>query len=451
MAERRKQGLCYYCDEKYSLGHKCKEPKFFQIGATDHSPSEEGPPLEEPEEEEEDNQQNNVLEEPMISLHALAGISSPQTLKIRVSNFQVQIANGGTTKCEGHCQNVKLQMGNYQLKTHMFAIHMGVCDIVLGVEWLRTLGLITMDFQELYMSFKQNNHTHTLRGLQAGAPSIISSHRMEKLLKKGHQGVIAQFNAIQAFEPNSLHIHPEMQQILNNHLPAFDKPHELPPLRGKHDHSITLVPGAQPPNVRPHRYPFAQKNEIEKIIKELLEAGVIRPSISPYSSPVVMVLKKDGEWCMCPNFRALNKLTVKDKFPIPVVDDLLDELNGAQFFTRLDLHSGYHQIRMKEVDIPKTAFRTHEGHYEFLVMPFGLCNDPSTFQSLMNHLLKPYLRKFVLVFFDDILIYSRTWATHLQHVDLLLQLLRKHKLFVKMSKCSFGREEVEYLGHIMGR
>jgi len=236
---------------------------------------------------------------------------------------------------------------------------------------------------------------------------------MEKLLKEGHHGVIAQFNAIQAYKPKTVHIHHEIQQILNNHLPVFDKPHELPPSRGEHYHSIALVPGAQPPIVHPYRYPFSKKNEIEKIIKELLEGGIIRPNTSPYSSLVVMVLKKDGEWHMCPDFRALNKLTVKDKFPILVVDYLLDELNGAQFFTKLDLRSGYHQICMKEVDIPKTAFRTHESHYEFLVMSFGLCNSPSTFQSLMNHLLKPYLRKFVLVFFDDILIYSHTWAAHL--------------------------------------
>ena len=147
---------------------------------------------------------------------------------------------------------------------------------------------------------------------------------------------------------------------------------------------------------------------------------------------------------MCSDFQAFNKLTIKDKFPIPVVDDFLVELHGSHFFAKLDLCLGYHQICMKEVDIPKTTFQTHEDHYEFLVMPFCLCNAPSTFQSLMNHLLKPYLRKFVLVFFDDILIYNLTQDKHIQHVDLILQLLWNHKLFVKLFNFSFGMKEVKY-------
>ena len=229
---------------------------------------------------------------------------------------------------------------------------------------------------------------------------------MDKLLRKGHARIIDQLHALQLCETQTPDPPSEMQKILDTYSSVFDFPTSLPPSHGEHDHSIPLILGSQLPNVCPYNYPFDQMNEFEKIIQELLAARVICPSTSPYSSPVVMVLKKEGDWWMCPDFRALNKLTIKDKFPIPIIDYLLRKLHGVIYFTKLDLHYGYHQIRMKEEDIPKIMFLTNDGHYEFLVMLFGLCNDPSTFQILMNKILKPYLWAFVLVFFDDILIYS---------------------------------------------
>jgi hypothetical protein len=153
----------------------------------------------------------------------------------------------------------------------------------------------------------------------------------------------------------------------------------------------------------------------------------------------------------CPYFHTLNKLTIKDEFPIPIIDDLLDEFIGAQYFTKTYLCYSYHQICMKDEEIPKNAFSNHEGNCEFLVIPFGLCNSTSTFQSIMNRVIRPFLCHFFLVFFDDILIYSKTWTSHITHVDQVLHQLSNHQLFLKQSNCVFGSLEAEYLGHIVGR
>ncbi|GJS76205.1 retrotransposon-related protein [Tanacetum coccineum] len=239
-----------------------------------------------------------------------------------------------------------------------------------------------------------------------------------------------------------------VEDLLIEYADVFSMPNALPPKRS-HDHQIPLLPNTSPNNIRPYRHHQNQKDAIELMVKELLDSGVIRPSQSPFSSPIVMVKKKDGSWRMCIDYRQLNKHTVKDKFPIPMIEELIDELQGSVIFSKLDLRSGYHQIRMKDDDIHKTAFRTHDGHFEFLVMPFGLTNAPSTFQSLMNTVFKPFLRRFTLVFFDDILIYSRNAIEHWHHLECVLQVMRENTLYAKQSKCAFAVSEVEYLGHVI--
>jgi len=211
-----------------------------------------------------------------------------------------------------------------------------------------------------------------------------------------------------------------------------------------------LEEGAKPVITTPYRHPNKYKDKIEKAIKELLDMGHIRPSSSPFASSVVLVKTKDGTMRMCIDDMALNKKKIKYRYPIPRIDELLDELHGVVYFTKIDLCSGYHQIKMREQDISKTSFWCYYGHYEFLVMPFGLTNAPATFQSCMNHLINNQLRKFLLVFFDDLLIYRKTWEEHLQLVEHILAIMEEQSLYAKESKCEFGMTEVLYLGHIIG-
>jgi hypothetical protein len=184
-------------------------------------------------------------------------------------------------------------------------------------------------------------------------------------------------------------------------------------------------------------------------LKELLDLGLIRPSVSPWGAPVIFVKKKDGSLRLCIDYRDLNRATVKNRYPMPRIDDLFDQMKGAAVFSKIDLRSGYHQLRIKEGDIPKTAFRTRFGHYEFVVVPFGLTNAPAVFMSLMNGVFRKYLDRFVQVFLDDILIYSKNEREHEEHLRVVLSCLRENKLYGKLSKCSFFQKEIHYLGHII--
>lgn len=209
--------------------------------------------------------------------------------------------------------------------------------------------------------------------------------------------------------------HVDIQNLLEDFSDIFGVYTSLPPARAQ-DHKIPLKDENTLIKIRPYRYPTVQKAEIEKIIQEMLHNREIRDSTSSFSSPIVMVKIKDDNWKLYVDYRQLNQLTIKDKFPIPIIEELLDELSHAKVFSKLDLRSRYHQIRMNEDDIHKTAFRTHEEHYEFLIMPFRLTNAPSNFQALMNIIFEPLLRKSVLVFFYDILVFSTSWEEHLDHL-----------------------------------
>ncbi|XP_060974274.1 uncharacterized protein LOC133039400 [Cannabis sativa] len=283
--------------------------------------------------------------------------------------------------------------------------------------------------------------------IQGSRVPRISALKARDLLRSGCVG----FLAVVVDSSKPVLLGPEEVKVVKEFLDVF--PEELPglPPQREIDFVIDLIPGAEPVSKAPYRMAPAELKELKIQLQGMLDLGFTRPSVSPWGAPVLFVKKKDGTLRMCIDYRELNKLTIKNKYPLPRIDDLFDQLQGKTVFSKIDLRSGYHQLRIREEDIPKTAFRTRYGHYEFLVMSFGLTNAPAAFMDLMNRVFKDFLDNFVIVLFDDILVYSRSKAEHEQHLRMVLQRLRDHKLYAKFKKCESWLSQVSFLGHIVGK
>ncbi|GAU37387.1 hypothetical protein TSUD_22610 [Trifolium subterraneum] len=485
---RRDKGLCYWCDEKFSFTHKCPNRQLMLLQYDD---KDEDPVLETLTQTTPitTNSPDTNQPEHHLSLNAMKGTrnmgvlrfagsiehievqvlidggSSNNFLQPRIAKFlklpieprpqfKVLVGNGEIMTAERVINKLPLEIQGHKLDVPVFLLPVAGADVILGASWFATLGPHVADYASLTLNFFLKDKFVTLTGEVVPIPTPAQFHHFKRLTNTDS---IAECYTIQWLKSNDTedifkdlptNIEPKIAMLLHTYKDLFKPPTALPPNRA-HNHAIPLIDGASPVKVKPYRYPHCQKTQIENMIQEMLQQGIIQTSTSPFSSPNILVKKKDGTWRFCTDYRALNAITVKDCFPIPTVDELLDKLFGAKYFSKLDLRSGYHQILLQPEDRHKTTFRTHQGHYEWLVMPFGLTNAPATFQSLMNHIFQHALRKYVLVFFDDILIYSSTWQDHLKHLDVVLGVLQENTLFIKLSKCSFGVMEIEYLGHMV--
>ncbi|GJY90399.1 putative nucleotidyltransferase, ribonuclease H [Tanacetum coccineum] len=323
-------------------------------------------------------------------------------------------------------------------------IELGSFDIIIGMDWLsRNDAAILCGEKKVRIPLK--SRTLVIEGNRNNSRlKIVSCIKAQKYIEKGCELFLAQVTEQESKEKRleDVPVIRDFPEVFPDELPGLPPPRQV-------EFRIDLIPGAAPVARAPYRLAPSEMKELSKQLQELSEKGFIRPSSSPWGAPVLFVKKKDGSFRMCIDYRELNKLTIKNRYPLPRIDDLFDQLQGSSVYSKIDLRSGYHQLRIREEDIPITAFRTRYGHYEFQVMPFGLTNAPAVFMDLMNRVCKPYLDKFVIVFIDDILIYSKNKEEHGKHLKTILNLLRSEKLYAKFSKCDFWLDSVQFLGHVI--
>ncbi|GJU68143.1 putative reverse transcriptase domain-containing protein [Tanacetum coccineum] len=359
--------------------------------------------------------------------------------------YDVELADGRIIGLNTILKGCTLNFLNHQFNINLMPVELGSFDAIIGMDWLAKYQAVIVCAEKI-VRIPWRNKTLIIHGDGSNQGNvtrlnIISCTKTQKYMEKGFPIFLAHVTAKEV-EDKSEKKRLEDVPIVQDFPEVF--PEDLPglPLTRQVEFQIDLVPGAAPVARAPYRLAPSEMKELSEQLKELSDKGFIRPSSSPWGAPVLFVKKKDGSFRMCIDYRELNKLTVKNRYPLPRIDDLFDQLQGSSVYSKINLRSGYHQLRVREEDIPKTAFRTRYGHYEFQVMSFGLTNAPAVFMDLMNRVCKPYLDKFVIVFIDDILIYSKNKEENNEKntkntFKQILELLKKEELYAKFSKCEF--------------
>ncbi|GJX89418.1 putative reverse transcriptase domain-containing protein [Tanacetum coccineum] len=343
------------------------------------------------------------------------------------TSYEVELADGNIVSTNTVLRSCTLALFRHMFKIDLLPTRLGSFDVIVGMDWLSYHRAVIVCYEKIVRIPLPNGEILEIHG-----------ERPEKDLKS--------LSCIKANEKrlDDIRTVRDFPEVFPNDLTG------LPPVR-EIEFRIDLIPSALPVVKSPYRLAPSEMQELSNQLKDLQEKGFIRSSHSPRGAPVLFVKKKDGSLRMCINYKELNKLTIKNRYPLPRIDDLFDQLQGACCFSKIDVRSGYHQLRVREEDISKTAFRTRYGHFEFTVMPFGLTNAPAVFMDLMNRVFKPYLDKLVILFINDILIYSKSEEEHEAHLKTILDLLKEVKLYAKFSKCKFWLKEVQFLGHVVNR